>query len=207
MNCTIHLLKTKTCFGLKDKLKNHFIFLILIFIIQCSNVSYYQMAIKTPFELIALEDSLRQEGLSSKEKEALAIAHKNIGIAEMENNNYVNAKNHFSKVLFYSYRDSLSQYNLFMIEGHLLRKTGKKDKLWDAIEIYYKATRLKPISGEPYFFIGKSYQNLGNKDFDLILESYQKALNLQLSSKLKKTVEHEKTLVLEREKRLKNFWK
>jgi len=165
------------------------------------------MAMKTPFELIALEDSLRQEGLGSKEKEALAIAYKNIGIAEMENNNYINAKNHFSKVLFYSYGDSLSQYNLFMIEGHLLRKTGKKDKLWDAIETYYEATRLKPISGEPYFFIGKSYQNLGNKDFDLILESYQKALNLQLSSKLKKMVEHEKTLVLEREKRLKNFWK
>ena len=114
------------------------------------------MAIKTPFELIALEDSLRQEGLSTKEKEALVIAHKNIGIAEMENNNYINAKNHFSKVLFYSYGDSLSQYNLFMIEGHLLRKTGKKDKLWDAIETYYKAIRLKPISGEPYFFIGNN---------------------------------------------------
>ena len=94
-----------------------------------------------------------------------------------------------------------------MIEGHLLRNTGKKEKLWDAIQMYYKASRLKPISGEPYFFIGESYQSLGNKDFDLILESYQKALNLKLSKEMKEKVEREYSLVADREKRLKDFWK
>jgi len=99
------------------------------------------------------------------------------------------------------------QYNLFMIDGHLLRKTGKKEKLWDAIEIYYEALKLEPFNGEPYFFIGQCYQVIGNKDFDLILESYQKALSLQLSAPLKEKLEQEISLVSDREKKLKSFWK
>ena len=125
----------------------------------------------------------------------------------MKNKQYIKAKIHFEKALFYSDVDSIARYSLYMIEGHLLRNTGKKEKLWDAIQMYYKAARLKPISGEPYFFIGKSYQSLGNKDFDLILESYQKALNLKLSKEIKEKVEREYSLVADREKRLKDFWK
>ena len=55
-----------------------------------------------------------------------------------------------------------------------------------------------PEATEVYFF---------TKDFDLILESYQKALSLHLSSKLKEKVEAEISLVADREKRLKDFWK
>ena len=165
------------------------------------------MAIEFPYELIALEDSLINLGLSKKNQEALALAHKNIGLKQMTKKDYISAKVHFSKVLNYSHGDSTSQYNLFMIDGHLLRKTGNKEKLWDAIELYYKAIRLQPLNGSPYFFIGKSYQSLGNKDFDLILESYQNALSLQLSGELKEKVEDEISLVSDREKKLKSFWK
>ena len=165
------------------------------------------MAINNPHQLIALEDSLSKKELGYKKKEALMIAHKSIGLSNMKNKKYIKAKSHFEKALFYSDVDSIAQYSLYMIEGHLLRNTGKKEKLWDAIQMYYKAARLKPISGEPYFFIGKSYQSLGNKDFDLILESYQKALNLKLSKEIKEKVEREYSLGADREKRLKDFWK
>tara|TARA_B100000427_G_scaffold329391_1_gene345375 strand:- start:1474 stop:2097 length:624 start_codon:yes stop_codon:yes gene_type:complete len=207
MNYIIHFLKIKIYFGLKDKLKNYFTHIILIFLIQCNQFSYHQMAINNPSELIAQENSLSIQGLDSKKKEALVIAHKNIGLSDIENNNYLKAKTHFSRVLFYSKDDSIAQYNLYMIEGHLLRKKGKKDKLWDAIQMYYKAASLKPMEGEPYFFIGQSYKILGNRDFDLILESYQKALDLHLSPKIKAKVEHEFLLVSDREKRLNDFWK
>ena len=165
------------------------------------------MAINNPHQLIALEDSLSKKELGYKKKEALTIAHKSIGLSNMKNKQYIKAKIHFEKALFYSEVDSIARYSLYMIEGHLLRNTGKKEKLWDAIQMYYKAARLKPISGEPYFFIGKSYQSLGNKDFDLILESYQKALNLKLSKEIKEKVEREYSLAADREKRLKDFWK
>ena len=165
------------------------------------------MAIESPYELISLEDSLINTDLSKKNQEALALAHKNIGLIKIIKKDYIGAKVHFSNVLNYSYNDSIARYNLIMIDAHLLRGTGNKEKLWDAIELYYKAIRIQPLNGEPYFFIGKSYQSLGNKDFDLILESYQKALSLQLSTELKEKVEVEISLVSDREKKLKDFWK
>ena len=165
------------------------------------------MAIDLPHKLIAIEDSLINRGLNKKNQEALALAHKNIGLEQMVKKDYVGAKAHFLNVLNYSYNDSIAQYNLYMVDGHLLRKTGNKEKLWDAIELYYKAVRMQPLNGEPYFFIGNAYQSLGNKDFDLILESYQKALSLQLSGDLKLKIESEILLVSDREKKLKDFWK
>lgn len=199
--------KTKISFGLKDKVKNYFIFFLFAFLISCSTISYRQMAMEYPYNLISLEDSLRNTDLSKKNQEALVLAHKNIGLNKIAKKDYDGARVHFLDVLNYSNDDSIAQYNLFMIDGHLLRGTGKKEKLWDAIELYYKAIRVQPLNGEPYFFIGKSYQILGNKDFDLILESYQKALSLQLPTELKEKVEAEISLVSDREKKLKDFWK
>ena len=207
MSYTNHLLTTKTFFGLKGNLKNVFIVLALSILICCGTVSYQQIATDSPYDLISLEDSLINDGLSKKNQKALALAHKNIGLIQMKKGDYVNARAHFLNALNYSYDDSIVQYNLFMINGHLLKKTGNKEKLWEAIETYYKALKLDQTNGEPYFFIGQCYQSLGNKDFDLILESYQNALGLQLSGEIKKKIEGEILLVSDREKRLKDFWK
>ncbi len=165
------------------------------------------MALESPHKLISLEDSLKNIGLSKKNQEALALAHKNIGLNKIIKKDYKGAKAHFLNVFNYTNKDSIAQYNLFMIDGHLLRGTGNKEKLWDAIELYYKASRTQPFNGEPYFFIGKSYLSLGDMDFDLILESYKKALKLQLSDELRKNIESEILLVSDREKKLKDFWK
>lgn len=59
----------------------------------------------------------------------------------------------------------------------------------------------------PFFFIGKSYQGLNGNDFDLILESYQKAIELKLPEMIKNDVEQEILSVSKREKKLKDFWK
>lgn len=201
------MLKIKISFGLKVKIINHFIFLSFAFLICCGTISYNQMAIESPYELISLEDSLIKTDLSRKNQEALALAHKNIGLNKMIKKDFVSAKVHFSNVLNYSSDDSIAQYNLLLIDGHSLRKTGNKEKLWDAIELYYKASRMQPFNGEPYFFIGKSYLSLGDMDFDLILESYKKALKLQLSDELRKNIESEILLVSDRQKKLKDFWK
>ena len=157
--------------------------------------------------MIAIEDSLNSLGLTKKNQEAMALAHKKVAIIYLKEKNYTDAKAHFSNVLNYSKFDSIALYNILMIDGHLLRKTGNKEKLWDAIELYYKAQRLLPNNGEPYFFIGKAYQSLDKNDFDLILESYQKALELDLSKPLMNEVEKEISLMLTRKKKLKDFWK
>ena len=61
--------------------------------------------------------------------------------------------------------------------------------------------------GAPYYYIGNSYLKLGDKDFDLIIESYEKALALELSADLRKRASQAREHVLMREKKLKDFWK
>ena len=162
---------------------------------------------ETPHKMIAIEDSLNSLGLTKKNQDALALAHKKVAIMHLKEKKYTDAKDHFLNVLKYTKFDSIAQYNILMIDGHLFRQTGSKEKLWDAIEIYYKAQRLYPNNGEPYFFIGKAYRSLDKNDFDLIIESYQKALQLELSKSLKDEVEKEMLSVLARKKKLKDFWK
>ena len=165
------------------------------------------MAMETPHKIIAIEDSLNNLGLTKKNQYALALAHRKVAITYLNEKNYIDAKSHFANALKYSGFDSTIQYNIFMMDGHLLRQTGNREKLWDAIETYYKAQRLNPNNGEPYFFIGKAYKSLDKNDFDLILESYQKALQLELSKPLMEEVEKEMLSVLTRKKKLKDFWK
>ena len=162
---------------------------------------------ETPHKMIAMEDSLNSLGLTQKNRDALALAHKKLAIIYLKEKNYTDAKAHFSNILNYSTFDSIAQYNILMINGHQLKQTGNRQKLWDAIEVYYKAHRFHPNNGEPYFFIGKAYQSLDNNDFDLILESYQKALELELSEPLKDEVEKEIFSVVNRKNKLKDFWK
>ena len=94
-----------------------------------------------------------------------------------------------------------------MAEGHLLQKSGKKNKLWSSIQVYNKAATTFENAGAPHYYIGKSYHKLGDKDFDLIIESYDKALALELNTELRKLVSQDREDVLTREKKLKDFWK
>ena len=87
-----------------------------------------------------------------------------------------------------------------MAEGHLLQKSGKKNKLWSSIQVYNKAATTLEKAGAPHYYIGKSYHKLGDKDFDLIIESYDKALALELSTELRKLASQDREDVLMREK-------
>ena len=184
----------------------NFYFLLFIYF-SCNNISYHRMATENPKGLLLLEDSLKSEKLNKKTIKALITAHNTIGLSELNNNNFEKAKSHFSKALIYSAHDTLSRYNLFIVQGHILKKSGKKEKLWNAIQTYYKAAQLKPDNGEPYFFIAESYKKIGDKEFDLISESYQKALKLNLPPQMKKIAITEYALIIDREKKLKEFWK
>ena len=55
----------------------------------------------------------------------------------------------------------------------------------DAIEKFSQASSLLPNDGEPHYWIAISYTKLGDTDFDLILESYEKSLSLNLDNDLR----------------------
>jgi len=175
---------------------------------NCAGSSYQQMAIDNPEALLLKRDSLLQAGpLSPSTKKALITAHHTVGNSALEDKNYESAISNFKEALILSPNDTASQYSLLLAEGQFLYKRGKKDGLWDAIEKYHKAARLMPDAGEPYYHIGNAYFKLGDKDFDLMIESYEKSLSLSLSPELALMAEAALENARSREKKLKDFWK
>ena len=186
------------------------LFLLFILVISswdCAGIDIQKMARNDPASLISMEDSLSERGLSPVIVAALVTAHNTLGLAASEAEDYKKAIDHFSSAVGLSELDTLSRYNLLMAKGHLLYKRGNKDGLWDAIQNYHKAAQLKPNLGDPHYYIGQSYHKLEDTDFDLILEAYQKALALNLSSHLRDETEKAYARVSKRDQLIKDFWK
>ena len=200
---------TRSCSGSKDKMifRLFLLFILIIYSWNCAGLDIQKMAHDDPAALIALEDSLTERGRSPAIITALVAANNALGLVALEAEDYKKGIDHFSRAVGLSELDTLSRYNLLIAEGHLLYKRGNKDGLWDAIQNYHKAAQLKPDLGDPHYYIGQSYHKLGNTDFDLILESYEKALTLNLSSHLRETIEAAHARVSKRDQLLKDFWK
>ena len=183
------------------------LFILVLYSWHCAGIDIQKMARDDPAALIALEDSLSERGTSPAVIRALVTAHNTLGLAALEAEDYKKGIDHFSKAVGLSELDTLSRYNLLMAEGHLLYKRGNKDGLWEAIQNYHKAAQLKHDLGDPHYYIGQSYHKLGDTDFDLILDSYEKALTLNLSSHLREKTEAAHAHASKRDKLLKDFWK
>ena len=187
-------------------MKDRFIKLVFLFIFySCTSIKYNDMAINEPLKLIAMKDSLNNS--NPKLDRALVVAYNNIGLEAIKNTDYEKANNAFLNSQKICKTDSLSKYSLLMIRGHKKINTGKKELLWEAIQDYYKASSIYPLKGEPFYYIGETYLKLGDKDFDLIIESYEKALLLELDPEFRLIVLNSKEEASRRKALLKNFWK
>ena len=204
-----HLEKTKIFFGLKDKYNSfiHSILYLTFLLVSCSSNKYQRISIENPIALVAMEDSLLKIESNEKLYNSLSVAHSTIGKTAYDNNDFLKAKNRFTRALSLVENDTSSLHYYYLIEGHILLKKGNKNGLWEGIGFYYKAAKLKPSLGEPYFFIGKSYQKLGDSDFDLIAESFENALKLTLTKDLRDKINLEYNNIIDRKNRLENFWK
>ena len=100
-----------------------------------------------------------------------------------------------------------SKYGLLLAEGRALVKKGNKNGIWDAIEKYSKASNLFPSSGEPFYLTAIAYTKLGDTDFDLILESYEKSISLELDDQLRAEVVKKYENAKKRKTKLDSFWK
>ena len=103
---------------------------------NCAGNKYKEMASSNPNKLLSIKDSLLQTSSKTYIVHSIALAHKILGDSAIQEGNYEKAKDHFAKALKFSPNDSLYIYNQLMAEGHLLQKSGKKDKLWSSIQAY-----------------------------------------------------------------------
>jgi len=181
--------------------------IILAIFFNCSQNSYLVLAKKDPKNFLAKKDSLKGNLKSNKNfLDAIIFSHKELGLKALDGNNYKDAIYHFKEALFYDSEDSLLIYNLNLARGHKMYLTGNTDNLWEAIQFYSKAAQASRVNGEPYYYIGLSYYKLDNKDFDLILESFNSALELNLSQPIRDEIVGKKLETEIRRKKLKAFW-
>jgi len=188
--------------------KSSFLFIAVLYLFSCAGSTYKKMSIENPKKLIAIQDSLLSaEPNNTSVVEALVKAHNNLGSTYLKERNYLKAITNYSEAIKLNGLDTLAKYGLLMSKGHLLVNKGNKNGLWDAIEKYSKASYLVPGNGEPFYRIAIAYTKLGDKDFDLILESYEKALALDLSDELKILVQEKYNHAKNRKVFLESFWK
>jgi len=179
-----------------------------VLLFDCAGNSYKKMSMENPEKLLSIQDSLiLARGNDNGVLAALAIANNSLAEKFMEQGDYNLAATYFSKALTLNETNTESKYGLLLAEGRAMVKKGNKNGIWDAIEKYSKASSLYPNSGEPFYLTAIAYTKLGDTDFDLILESYEKSISLELDDQLRAEVLKKYEHAKKRKTKLDSFWK
>ncbi len=182
--------------------------MIVTQIFSCAGTNYKKLSIENPTKLIAVQDSLLSiRGDNQRIRDALVIANNSVAKKYLNAGDLKLAVQHFKKSILIDADNNYSKFGLLIAEGRILIKKGNKNGIWDAIEKFSKAASIFPRNGEPFYWIAKSYTKLGNTEFDLILESYEKSLALDLDQGLRLEVEKNYKIAKNRKSKLDSFWK
>ena len=185
-----------------------FLTIIVLQLFSCAGTNYKKLSLEDPNALIAIEDSLLSVNKNNQSiNDAIVIANNNVAKNYLNSNELSLAVKHFKKSISINRDNKDSQYGLMIAEGRVLIKRGNKNGIWDAIEKFSKASSIFPKKGEPFYWIAVSYTKLGDTEFDLILESYEKSLSLELDENIKDEVEENYKKAKNRKNKLDSFWK
>jgi len=189
-------------------IKNCLFIIVVVQFFNCVGTNYKKLSIENPDKLIAVQDSLLSiSGGNQRIRNALVTANNSIAKRYLDSGDLESAAQHFNKSTFIDRDNKESSYGLLIAEGRILIKKGNKNGIWNAIEKFSKASSLFPRNGEPFYWIAKSYTKLGDTEFDLILESYEKSIALDLDEGLRLEVEKNYKIAKNRKIKLDSFWK
>ena len=118
-----------------------------------------------------------------------------------------NSLDEYKKILEIDPKNSTARYHIYMAEGENDHIKGHKNGQWDAIQSFAKAAATIDTVGEPYYWAGRAYEKKDEMDFELPLESYDKALSLYLSNEMRAKVNSARKRLLQRKKTYEDFWK
>ena len=189
-------------------MKNSLIIIMVVQFFNCAGTNYKKLSIENPAKLIAAQDSLLSiNGDNQRIRDALVTANNSVAKKYLNTGDLKSAVQHFNKSTSIDDDNKDSKFGLLIAEGRILIKKGNKNGIWDAIEKFSKASSLFPRNGEPFYWMAKSYTKLGDTEFDLILESYEKSLALDLDKDLRLEVEKNYKIAKNRKSKLDSFWK
>ena len=175
---------------------------------NCAGTNYKKLSIENPAKLLGAQDSLLSiSGDNQSIRDALVTANNSVAKNYLNTGDLKSAVQHFNKSTSIDGDNKDSKFGLLIAEGRILIKKGNKNGIWDAIEKFSKASSLFPRNGEPFYWMAKSYTKLGDTELDLILESYEKSLALDLDEDLRLKVEKNYKIAKNRKSKLDSFWK
>ena len=164
----------------------------------CRPVSF---ATRSPELLITMGDSLLLAHPDDTDLRA-AIIDARLALAKSKD-----SLDEYKKILEIDPKNSTARYHIYMAEGETNHIKGHKNGQWDAIQSFAKAAATIDTVGEPYYWAGRAYEKKDEMDFELPLESYDKALSLYLSSEMRAKVKSARESLLQRKKTYEDFWK
>ena len=191
----------KIYFGLKGRVNFRIQSLILALIIISCAPTPSSMAKADPSELIEKADSLILKHPTNIElRNAIVAAHLNLAKKSNDPNDY-------KSILKFDPKNKSANYFINIEKGKNHHKKGHKNGLWDAIQSFAKAAALIDTLGEPYYWLGQAYEKKDEMDFELPLESYDKALALYLERDMRFKTNSARLALLNRKKTYEDFWK
>ena len=97
-------------------------------------------------------------------------------------------------------------YVKYMSQGLKMYNHADRWGLWDAIVVFGKAAEMQDNEPMPYYYMAKSYQTKNDKDFDNIIEAYQKALDRDPKPAIRQEIEANLKELKRRKKLYEDFW-
>ena len=189
-------------------IKNTLFIIIFVQFFNCTGTNYKKLSIENPTKLVAIQDSLLSvSGNNQRIRDALVTANNSVAKRYLDTGDLKLAIQHFNKSTFIDGDNKESSFGLLIAEGRILIKKGNKNGIWDAIDKFSRASSLFPRDGEPFYWMAQSYTKLGDTEFDLILESYEKSLALNLNEDLRLEVERNYKIAKNRKSKLDSFWR
>lgn len=161
-----------------------------------------------PEEVIAQQDTLlRATGDQSVVVPLLVQAHLNLAERAQKQDDWETAQQHYAAVVKLDGSNKPARYALALHTGQVLYQKGDRSALWDAIEQFSQAATLYPERGAPHYWMALAYAKEDEQDFELILESLDRALARELSIDQRHLAEQMREETLKKKTIYENFWK
>jgi len=97
-------------------------------------------------------------------------------------------------------------YHLYLTRGRILYEKGSVSDLWDAIELFGKASVLKIKQGEPWYWMGLAYNKKDKNEFTNAIDCLTRALELELNPDLTEKCREKLQEIKQRKKKMDEFW-
>lgn len=198
----------------QKRIRTHLVFtagIFLLWLFSCAPppLTLEELADQRPQFVVQHTDSLAQVYRDQPDVSAL-LARAYIAVADSltrQNPRSDQALSLYKQAHALDPKNVDASYGVWMVKGHQYYKKGGRNDLWESIQAFATAARYHPDSGIPLVWMARSYAKKDDDDFELIIETYNKALNLTLPVTLRSEAQAELEAVQKRKKILDDFWR